>query len=157
MAFFSGLPTHCHCYKLQYEVLNLAYNCFLVALWANIIKMFALGWVEEMSTLPHTNDDYSFMYNMHTIFSMCHPIWTQNSALLLLHSRHHVLCIQMQNKQRSSHPWGWMSLKRYIDKKEKEHEPVWKRGRDRVAEAHKVLSGDMEPGLDEHIKPVSWA
>jgi hypothetical protein len=42
-----------------------------------------------------------------------------------------------------------MTLKRYTDKKENEHVPVRKRGYDRVAEAHKVLS---ESELAKHIK-----
>uniref|UniRef100_A0A4W5N9M9 Uncharacterized protein n=1 Tax=Hucho hucho TaxID=62062 RepID=A0A4W5N9M9_9TELE len=46
-----------------------------------------------------------------------------------------------------------MTLKSYIDKNE--HVPVWKRGCDRVAETHKVLSDDMESELAKHIQNIA--
>uniref|UniRef100_A0A4W5PAQ0 Uncharacterized protein n=1 Tax=Hucho hucho TaxID=62062 RepID=A0A4W5PAQ0_9TELE len=46
----------------------------------------------------------------------------------------------------------FMRAARYIDKKENKHVPMRKRGYDRVAEAHKVLSDDMVSELAKHIK-----
>ena len=48
-----------------------------------------------------------------------------------------------------------MTLKRYIDKEENWHVPVRKRSYDRVAEAQKVLSDDMESELAKDIKNLA--